>query len=147
MIMAVTTDQVATLRAHLAGDYDEYNRLWASLDRKAADSGYAALIAAAFFEAVDRRFTKSGSGAEVIEFVGSVRVRFDQGGDEIDPQVAETLIRAALGDDSGAEIDDDSVISTQITLLTALVLDENFDNAGLDEFMEEARRLADEWTS
>jgi pantoate kinase len=147
MMMAVTADQVATLRAHLAGDFDEYNRLWASLDRKAADTGYTALIAAAFFEAVDRRFAKSGAGADVIEFVGSVRARFDEGGDEIDPLAAETLIRAALGDDSGTELDDDTVISTQITVLTALILDENLDNVDLDEFMEEARKLADEWTS
>lgn len=145
--MAVTQEQVATLRAHLAGDFDEYNRLWTKLDRKSADSGYITLIAAAFFEAVDRRFAKAGTNSDIIEFVGSVRSRFDETGDDVDPYAAETLIRAALGNDSGAELDDDTVVSTQVTVLTALILDEHLDDAGLDQFMNDARRIADEWSS
>src|SRR5689334_10098109 len=132
--MTVTQEQVATLRAHLAGDFDEYNRLWAKLDRKSADSGYITLIAAAFFEAVDRRFAKSATNSDIIEFVGSVRSRFDETGKDVDANAAETLIRAALGNDSGAELDDDTVVSTQITVLTALILDEHLDDAGLDQF-------------
>lgn len=145
--MTVTQEQVATLRAHLAGDFDEYNRLWAKLDRKSADSGYITLIAAAFFEAVDRRFAKSATNSDIIEFVGSVRSRFDETGKDVDANAAETLIRAALGNDSGAELDDDTVVSTQITVLTALILDEHLDDAGLDQFMRDACRIADEWSS
>lgn len=145
--MTVTQEQVATLRAHLAGDFDEYNRLWAKLDRKSADSGYITLIAAAFFEAVDRRFAKSSTNSDIIEFVGSVRSRFDETGNDVDANAAETLIRAALGNDSGAELDDDTVVSTQITVLTALILDEHLDDAGLDQFMRDACRIADEWSS
>jgi hypothetical protein len=145
--MTVTQEQVDTLRAHLAGDFAEYHRLWTKLDRKSADSGYIALIAAAFFEAVDRRFAKTGTHSDIIEFVGSVRSRFDETGDDVDPHAAETLIRAALGNDSGAELDDDTVVSTQIIVLTALILDEHLDDAGLDQFMNDARRTADEWSS
>jgi hypothetical protein len=54
--MTVTDDQVAVLRAHLAGDYDEHRRLLAGLDSRGALGGYTALVTAAFVEAVDRRF-------------------------------------------------------------------------------------------
>lgn len=145
--MSVTDQQVATLRAHLAGDFGEYQRLWPQLDRDAAKTGYTALVAAAFFEAVDRRFAKTGTGADVIEFVGAVRARFDQSGDDVDPRAAEILIRAVLGEDEDADLDDDTVAGTQIVLLTALILDEDLDDVGLDEFMAEARKVAEEWTS
>lgn len=143
--MPVTAEEVATLRAHLAGDFDEYKRLFSQLDRSTAKTGYTALIAASFFEAVDRRFAQNGSNSDIIEFVGSVRARFDESGNDIDPNAAEILIRSVLGDDSDAELDDDTVVSTQITLLTALILDEHLDDAGLDEFLDEARKLANEW--
>ncbi|MCO6009403.1 hypothetical protein NE236_30975 [Actinoallomurus purpureus] len=147
MTMAITDSQVATLRAHLAGNFDEYQRLWADLARPGAKGGYPTLIAAAFFEAADRRFTKGGgTDTDVIAFVGSARSRFDEKGDEIDPHAAEVLIRAVLGDVTETDLDDDTVITTQLTLLTALVLDEQFSGEQLDKFMAEARKLADEWT-
>jgi hypothetical protein len=140
--MAVTAEQVATLRAHLAGDFEEYRRLWADLARSSARTGYITLISAAFFQAVQRRFAGKSGDAEIIEFVGNVRARFDESGDEVDPHTAEVLIRAVLGDDSGEELDDDTVISTQITVLTALILDEDLDDAGLDRFLADAQKLA-----
>lgn len=79
--MAVTEGQVATLRAQLAGDFEDYERQWARLDKEAATAGYTALIAAGFFEAVDRRFVKNSTiadTADIIEFVGDVRTRSDR---------------------------------------------------------------------
>src|SRR4051794_8988428 len=99
MMTALTDDQVATLRAYLAGDFDQYERLYERLDRQAARTTYLALIDAAFFEAVDRRFAKNGTRADVIEFVADVRARSDNLG-EIDALTAERLIRAVLGDGS-----------------------------------------------
>lgn len=142
--MTVTPEHVATLRAHLAGDFDEYRRLWAALDRSPTKVGYITLISAAFFQAVHRRFSDKSTDAEIIEFIGDVRARFDETGDEVDPQAAEVLIRGALGDDSDVELDDDTVISTQITVLTALILDEELDAAELDKFLTEARNLAND---
>ncbi|MGI5224000.1 hypothetical protein [Actinoallomurus sp. CA-142502] len=141
--MPVTDEQVATLRAHLAGDVEEYQRRWGRLDRNAARAGYMALLAAAFFEAVDRRFAQSGTAADVIEFVGALRARLDEDADEVDPVVAERLIRDALGDGSIDDLDEDTIISTKVLLLTALISDEKLGDAELDEFMATARSLGD----
>jgi hypothetical protein len=71
--MTVTDHQAATLRALLAGDFDEHARLRAQLDREADRGGYSALIAAAFFLAADRRFADGHSKGDVVEFVAWAR--------------------------------------------------------------------------
>jgi hypothetical protein len=150
MAMAVTDEQVATLRAQLAGDFDEHKRLLEQLDPVAARTGYTALIAAGFFEAVDRRFVREGKVAddsEIIEFVSSVRARSDEAGAKIDPVAAERLIRHSLGRGSIADLDDETVISTQMFMLAGLIADEQFDAAGLDGFMAEVREIAEEWSN
>lgn len=141
--MPVTDDQVATLRAYLEGDFESHKRLHGQLDPVAARTGYTALIAAAFFEAVDRRFAKNGADADVVEFVGSVRSRSERLANELDPGIAERLIRHSLGEGSISDVDDDTVVRTQIVLLAGLIADEQLDNAGLDEFMATARMLGD----
>lgn len=141
--MSITDEQVATLRAHLARDVEEYQRLWERLDRDAAQTGYMALLAAAFFEAVDRRFAKDGTVADVIEFVGALRARLGADADEVDPRVAERLIRDALGDGTITDLDEDTIVATKVLLLTALISDEQFDDERMDEFMATARGLGD----
>jgi hypothetical protein len=141
--MPVTDEQVATLRAHLAGDAEEYQRLWKRLDRDAAKVGYMALLAAAFFEAVDRRFAKDGTVADVIEFVAGVRARLGDNADEIDPGVAERLIRDALGDGTTEGLDEGTIVATKVMLLTALISDMQLDGLRLDEFMATSRELGD----
>jgi hypothetical protein len=146
MTVPVTADQVATLRAYLTGDFEEYERLYAQLDRDAVRKTYLALIEAACFEAIDRRFARNGTVSDVIEFVGDVRSRSERVGETLDPRVAEQLIRAVLGDGSIDNLDDKVRFGTEIILLAALIADEQLDDAGLDEFIAEARRLADRWT-
>jgi hypothetical protein len=146
--MAASADEVATLRTYLAGDYDEYQRMHGRLDPVAARTGYTALIAAAFFEAVDRRFAKPGTtAADIIQYVGDVRARSARIGDALDPRAAERVVRHALGDGSIADLNDETVIGTQIVMLSALIADEQLDDAGLDAFMAAARKLADQWTA
>jgi hypothetical protein len=145
--MAVTADQVATLRAFLARDFDRYERLYRQLDRAAAQSGYTALIAAAFVEAVDERFGNDSVDADVVEFVAAARARFDESGDEIDPLAAERMIRAVYTDEEIDDLDTETVVGTEVILLTALIADKDLDDAALDEFLAKVRKLADEWTS
>ena len=57
------------------------------------------------------------------------------------------MIRHALGEGSIRDLDDDTVIGAQIVILSALIADEQFDDASLDQFMAEARKLADQWAS
>lgn len=143
--MPVTDEQVVTLRAQLAGDVDEHRRLLARLDPSLAKTGYSTLIAAAFFEAVYSRFGEGGTVGDVIAFVADVRSRAEELADSLDPQAAERIIRAALGDGEIDDLDDGTVIDAQIVLTAALVADARFDETELDEFLGEARKIADEW--
>jgi hypothetical protein len=146
-MMPVTADQVATLRAYLAGDFDSHKRLFGQLDRTAAKTGYTALLTAAFFEAVDRRFAQNGTTTDVVEFVADVRARHLKDADDIDPRAAERLILAMFTDEDVDDLDTETKVSTQIILLYALITDARLDDAGLDGFLAEARKLADEWTT
>jgi hypothetical protein len=145
MTMPVTDDQVAALRAYLSGDLDLHKQLYGRLDRAAARTGYTALVAAAFFEAADRRFARNGTAADVIEFVGDVRGRSERLAEEIDPSAAERMIRAVLTDEDISDMDDEVKGRLYIVLLAALIFDEQLDGAGLDAFLVDARKLADQW--
>jgi hypothetical protein len=144
--MPVTDESVATLRALLAGESGEYERLYENLDSATRRTDYPAMIDAAFFEAVDRRFDK-GKASDVVEFVGDVRSQSVTLEEQIDPRVAERLIQAVLGDGSIDDIDDKARFSTEVILLALLIADEQLDDTGLDEVLDGARKLADRWTS
>lgn len=147
MTTHVTDEQAATLRAYLTGDPDRYAELHARLDRGQDATAYTALIIAAFFEAVDRRFAKNGTTGDVISFVADLRARSDRLAQEIDPQTAERLIRAALTDEDISDLNDQVKGRVYTVVLAALVADEHFDDAQLDAFVTEARHLANRWIS
>jgi hypothetical protein len=143
--MPVTDEQVAPLRAQLAGQPEEHLRLFNLLDQNAKKTGYQALVSAAFVTAVQRRFAPEASLGEVVEFVGSVRSRSCQVADKIDPVIAERVIMGVLADDSLDDIDPRKSFETQLVLMAAIVGGENLDDAGLDAFLAQARKLADQW--
>ncbi|MGC4955002.1 hypothetical protein ACLQ2P_17435 [Actinomadura citrea] len=145
--MPVTNDQAATLRAQLAGEVEEHRRLAQQLDPEQAKLGYAALIAAAFVVAVERRFRQGDQVAErsdVIDFIASARERSDESADLINPEVAEQMILQLLGKAPAPSADDNTQFEHQIILLAALIGQEQFDDPELDAFMREARSLADQ---
>jgi hypothetical protein len=142
--MSVTDDQVAALRAQLAGDYDEHRRLLADLNQRSALSGYTALVTAAFIEAVERRFgPEHRDDAAVIEFVGDVRSRFPGADDEIDPTAAERVVRKALGRGSISDLDGPTIRRTERLLLPLIVAGERLTGEELDRFLASARKLLD----
>lgn len=140
--MAVTAESVAILRTFLKGDIEQHQRLVDQLDSQAAKAGYSMLLGAAFFTAVERRFAKNGTDADVVDFVGDVRARSARLGDSIDPRTAERLIRAVYTDEDIDDIDGKTFLGTQFILLAALVIDERLDDQGLDQFLAKARTLA-----
>ena len=142
--MPVTDDQVATLRALLADDMDRYRQLFAGLERGEAAKGYSALITAGFSEAALRRFGSDYTQADIITFVGSLRARSERVSEALDPDAAELLLNAALGDASTRSLSREVKVNTQITLLVGLIADEHLDVAGLDAFLAGARKLADQ---
>jgi hypothetical protein len=139
----VTDDQVAALRALLAGDLERHKLLYAQLGLDQALAGYTALVTGAFSEAVERRFGANYRPADVITFVGDVRSRSDRIAESLDPSAAERIIRAVFGDGSVKDLRDVTVVSAQMVLLGALITDEQLDDAGLDAFLTDARTLAD----
>lgn len=143
--MPVTDGQVAPLRALLARQPEEHDRLFSLLDQTAKKTGYQALVSAAFVVAAQRRFAQDVSPGEVIEFVGDVRSRSPQVADQVDPKIAERVIMAVFTGQSLDDIDARTSWETQSVLLVAIIYDEHLDDSGLDEFLAEARKLADQW--
>ncbi|WP_433179709.1 hypothetical protein [Actinoallomurus sp. CA-150999] len=141
--MKVTADQVAALRAVLTGDLDTHERVYERLD-PTMRQGYLALVTAAFFRAAEQKF-KDGNRSEVVEFVEKARARSDRLAESIDPQVAEHLLMAVS---TGDDIDD---VAPEIRgrhfilLLTGLIVDASLTGQALDDFLGDARELADEW--
>jgi hypothetical protein len=143
--MAVTDAQVATLRAQLAGCLDEHLRLLEQIDTTADRRAYSALVVASFCEAVGRRFGQGGSAADVVDFVADVRATSDDAARRIDPRTAERLIRGVYTDEDVSEVSPDQKRELYVLLLPALIGDEQFDETELDGFLENSRRLADQW--
>lgn len=146
--MPVTDAQIAALRALLKGEAEKHRELLDQLDRTEANVGYSALLAAGFFEAVERRFIVDGhvtNSARVIDFVASIRERTDETPDAVKPDIAERMIFHAL--DQGASISGiatDTVIQHQIILLAALIGDAQLNDLELDDFLRKIRTDADE---
>ena len=144
--MAVNDEQVAALRAFLVPESDDAAQLTEQLVESKCLAGYGELVYAAVVTAVRRRFSRIWTIADVIRFVAAMRARLLNDRIEIDPRTAETLIRRALGDVIADELDEEARARAQIFLLGELVIDEGFDEVGLDGFLAMARGLADQLT-
>lgn len=143
--MPVNDKQLAALRAQLAGRLDEHKELLALLDWSVDGAGYVALLDAAFFQAVNRRFNGQTSAADINAYVADVRARTDRAGETVDSDAAERLIDAVLGRSDVEDLDYRAGITAKQYLLVALVADAGYDDAALDQFLLEASKLADQW--
>jgi hypothetical protein len=139
----ISDDQVAALRALLVENFAEYEHLANHFERTNAWSGFNYLIAAAFYEAVYRKFGKGCTIPEIIRFVADERARIEDPEADFDARVAERLILAALGNDSVEGIDERMKGHAQVSLLLAMVTGVGLDDADLDEFLRAARKVAD----
>jgi hypothetical protein len=104
-----------------------------------------ALVPAAFVEAAERRFPPDASRDEIVSFVALIRAQHLNDPDQIDPVVAERLIRAVPTGEAIGDVSPDAKYRTQFVLLYPLIVEGNFTDAGLDDLVAEARKLADEW--
>jgi hypothetical protein len=141
--MAVTDEQMAALRALLTGNVIENRRLLAQFERQIDGAAYSALVNAAFFEAVDRRFGKEAPSARVIDYVADVRSRSDEIAENVDANVGERMIRKVVVGESTDDLDSRTSATAKLLLLAALVADENFGNAELGQFLARVRKMAD----
>jgi hypothetical protein len=83
--------------------------------------------------------------ADVTTFVSDVRATSDEAAKKIDPRSAERLIRAVYTDEEISDIDQETKRVLYVLLLPALIGDGQLDDTGLNEFLAEARKLADQW--
>ncbi|RFS82493.1 hypothetical protein D0T12_27230 [Actinomadura spongiicola] len=146
--MKITDEHVATLRAQLSGDTDEYARRLDELVSTETQATYTTLITAAFFEAVDRRFVINGKTAgdrEIIDFVATKREINPIAAERLDPVIAEQVLAHALGKGSiPGDIDSDTLMETQVLLLAALIGEADLSESELEAFLAKARAEADE---
>lgn len=80
-----------------------------------------------------------------MEFVGDARSRSPEVAGQVDPKTAERVIMAAFTGQPLDDIDPRTSWETQLVLMAAIIGDEHLDDAGLDAFLAEARKLADQW--
>jgi hypothetical protein len=145
MTVIVNDEQVAALRAFLAGGPEEFVPLHHRLIRSDQMEGYGEFVYAAFVTATRRRFSPTYTRADIIRFVAGVRALLYEEPDIINPHAAESLIRRALGEQLTDELDMETNARAQIALLLALVQDEDLDNAELDEFLDTVRTSTGQW--
>jgi hypothetical protein len=131
------------MRYALTGDIDGYKRIIARLDRTAKESS-GVFVVASFFRAAYRRFGENGAASDVVAFVGKLRAEYGLV-EEINPRIAERLLLATFTDEQIDDIDDEIKGSHYMLLLGALVKQSDFSESELEEFLADARNLADEW--
>lgn len=143
--MTITDLQVATLRAQLAGQGEEHQRLLSQLTTPEDQEGYSLLLAIGFFEAVNQRFHSRGKVVDenaVIDFIANLRSRTPEVAEKLDPVVAERMILHALDKGSVDGIDDNTKLSGQILILGGLIADSTPTEAELDAFMGKIMSMA-----
>jgi hypothetical protein len=140
---SINVDQVAALRAALKGDANGHKRTYAGLELTSKDS-YGALIVASFFRAAERRFAKGGDKADAVAFVAGLRAQHELE-DDINPRIAERLLMATFSDEEIDDIPDNAKGAHYMLLLAGLIADARLSDVELDEFLADARNLADEW--
>lgn len=126
------------LRATIRREYDEADSRADALDRLGGEQSQA-LIAAAFFLAVDKRFQANDRDA-IARYVREL------GDSDLKPSTAEAFIRAALGESHLTQgIPAEEAFHTQLALMAVMVGDDNPSDEELDEFLSKTQKLADEW--
>jgi hypothetical protein len=140
--MPVTDAEVATLRALLTGDFELHQRMRDQLD-DSSWPGYLALIEAGSFLAIRRRFGTNASMQDTVALVASTRSHSEKAADSLDPHHAERLIHAVLGNGNIDDFDDKTRFATEIGVLIAVIADMRPTDADLEQFLANARKLAD----
>lgn len=146
--MPVTDDIVATFRAYLSGDMEQWERLRKALDldnTHAKSRAYFAFLTASFAMAVERRFNASTPREEIIAFVADLRARDEKWAERLDPDATERMI--AMIFDDNVETDDIPRLQTigiRMIVSAAIVRDDDLDSAELEDFLDKSRTLGNE---
>lgn len=137
-------DYFDLIRNLVKGDGAGYRQRAADLDDKGWD-GLGMAVGAAFYEAVQRRFEGGTTRSEIIEFVADTRSDIAGTGFDVEPTMAEALIRATItGEhDEVEKFEPRVVVETEMLLLWKLL--GSVTDSDLDAFFASAEELAEEW--
>ena len=142
--MTVTGLEMAMLRAHIAGEDEEAQRLFGQQLAASGDAGgLAVLVTAAFEIAARRKFAAGWSRAAVIRYVGRVRALLSQRPGLLDPRVAEDELSSALSGQAPAAREAGAVAAARLFLLDTLIASLNLDDDAIDSLLDEAGDAAD----
>lgn len=128
------------------GDPEGYRETVARLD-EAGWEELALVVGAAFFLAARRKVGVNAGKDAVIGFVADMRAAMSSTGFDLDPIVAERLIASTM-DQGSDELDDvsgDTVIETQLFLLTGLL--SGLSEGEMAEFLARVDALVEEWAT
>ena len=135
------TSAVAVLRALLTEDLGTYRRLHAGLDA-GQRLAFAVVLTVAFGQAAVRRFGDDHTPAAIIEFVADARAWYPQPDEAVPAEDAETVLRAALGEDDLIDrLDGHAYSAAQTAMLYALTRD----NDDIDALLASAAPQAEDY--
>ncbi|MFG2243732.1 hypothetical protein [Spirillospora sp. NPDC048823] len=145
----VTDMHLAALRTFLAEGPEEWLERYGEEIKNEVDTGYSLLVYCAFGEALRLKFSPTYTIPQVIRYVADLRLQLEEYAHELDPRVAEGLIRYSLGDKSlngrpPFGVDEVTMMRAQILLLVALVSEEDLDEAELERFIKDSAAIARE---
>jgi hypothetical protein len=141
-----TPEQLSILRAMAGADFDRQKELSNALHASGDLEGYGDVTAAAFYVAIRRQFPRRYSAEDVIRLVADARTMFDYSGEVINPQSAEKVVRAALGEhELAADIGDAEVVQTQIIVCSYLAAVGRLGD--VDAFMSAVKEILAEWAA
>ncbi|RKS67700.1 hypothetical protein BZB76_6825 [Actinomadura pelletieri DSM 43383] len=143
---------VTALRTFLVEGPEVWLKRHENLAKDETDLGFSLLLYAAFTKATKKKFSPLYSVPQLIRYVADHRLSLEEHARELNPRVAESLLRFALGDESLGErppfgVDTMSVVRAEMYLLMALVQEAKLNDAELEEFIKDSAVLANEWAA
>ena len=138
-----TSDHVEYLRTMVRGQFEENDRIEERLNSNGWGD-WSVFLASCFYLAVDRHFKRPADSDEIVRFVADMRIWVGDDGPQIDPSLAETLIRSVLDEDVDVDMQalDQDMLGRVETLVVYRVLStSNLSDAELDAIFDRARRM------
>lgn len=144
----IGAENISALRSFLLEGPPAWEPLRSEMHTDEAAAGYMSLLYGAFCVAVRRRFTPLHTDGEIIRFVADLRITAGPDAGLINSLAAEDMIRRVVGaqplEDTGPD-DVETVLYAEVFILLYLVAESNFDDAALDDFIQDATIYAKEW--
>ena len=142
--MKVDDLHVAYLRAQIAGEQATMLQVLGQLTGANALEPLVPLVHGSFVIAVRKWFGHSFTHAQVIKLVAHARALFSEQPELIDPLIAESEIRRALGENVPPSPDPNARGTVQLAVLDYLVRALDLNDQAIEDFLKEAGSAAND---